>query len=278
MVDEQEKGLMLVTSRVERNQNRPSGFTLIELLVVVAVMGVLASLLLPALNRSKEKAQRLLCLNNLRQLQLAWQMYAHDHAEVIPPITSWVTGLMTYNNNPDNTNTFKLLADIPGGIGPYLRAASVYKCPTDKSWVEIDGQQFSRVRSYSMNSYMGEDCGCMESFFKVRFYRRTTDIREPSPSDAFVFLDVFEDSIWDGQYLSFIPTWGDSWWADLPGSRHNQTCAFSFADGHVGFKKWLDPRTVRIPQRVSLHGNGDWSPDNPDLAWMRAHSTAKVPQ
>ncbi len=252
------------------------GFTLIELLVVIGVIGVLASMLLPALSRPKEKAQGVACLNNMKQLQLAWQTYADDNLDMIPALHSWVTGIMTYDNNPDNTNIVKLLDAIPGGLGPNVKAARIYKCPADKSWVEIDGQRFSRVRSYSMSAFMGEECGCMEDHFKVRFYSKTTDIRDPPPSDVIVFVDEFEDSIRTGIFLPFLPRCDCSFWEALPGSRHNRACVFSFADGHVGFKKWSDPRTVKIPQR-KIHQE-EYAGDNSDFAWVRAHSTARIPQ
>ena len=233
-----------------------AGFTLIELVVVIGVMGLLASILLPALSRAKEKAQGVACLNNMKQLQLAWQIYSHDNLDMIPALHSWVTGIMTYDNNPDNTNIVKLLDAIPGGLGPNVKAARIYKCPADKSWVEIDGQRFSRVRSYSMSAFMGEECGCLEDHFKVRFYSKTTDIRDPPPSDVIVFVDEFEDSIRTGIFLPFLPGCNDcSFWEALPGSRHSRACVFSFADGHVGFKKWSDPRTV-VPSRVQPRNRG----------------------
>jgi len=65
-------------------RNRPTGFTLVELLVVIAIIGMLAGLLLPAFNAATMRAKRVVCLNNLRQLGLAFQMFAHDHNNQFP--------------------------------------------------------------------------------------------------------------------------------------------------------------------------------------------------
>src|SRR5467141_2546078 len=92
----------------QRLNDRAYGFTLIELLVVFAIIVILAALLLPALSRAKSSAQRIQCLNNLRQLQLGWYLYADDYNERVapnyyeaeggrtPPYPSWVTGIMSY--------------------------------------------------------------------------------------------------------------------------------------------------------------------------------------
>jgi prepilin-type N-terminal cleavage/methylation domain-containing protein len=148
------------------SRRRPAGatrgFTLIELLIVIAIIAILAALLLPALARAKQRAERAECLNNLRQLQLAWIMYADDNSDQLPPnydqstqtIKSWVKGIMKWDfpplpSNPDNYNTTNL---TESALAPYSsHSTGIYKCPGDKK----DGAKGPRVRSVSMNAYMG---------------------------------------------------------------------------------------------------------------------------
>lgn len=144
--------------------NRQRGFTLIELLVVIAIIGHLAAMLSPVLGRAKEKGHQMQCVNNLRQLQLAWLGYATDNDDWLPRNDGsqdagrfstrmcWVAGWMSYDaNNYDNTNTYYLTKDTFGCIGNYTKNAAIYKCPSDRSWALIGNKQMNRVRSYAMN-------------------------------------------------------------------------------------------------------------------------------
>jgi len=108
--------------------NRSYGFTLIELLVVVAVIGILAGILLPTLAKSKARAQGVFCLNNTKQLTLAWIMYADDHNGRLaynlgasggmgmaakpgsPPMKmNWANNVLTWGLDPDNTNSEQMV-------------------------------------------------------------------------------------------------------------------------------------------------------------------------
>jgi len=143
-----------------QSNRRPTGFTLIELLGVIAIIAILASLLLPVLAKSKLKAQGVQCMNHLRQLGFAWQMYAQDsndrlvpNADAEPPERAWVAGLLDNQpNNPDNTNTTLIARAL---LFPYVQSVAVYKCPGDKSTARFARSQLPRVRSVSMNGWLG---------------------------------------------------------------------------------------------------------------------------
>jgi prepilin-type N-terminal cleavage/methylation domain-containing protein len=192
------------------------GFTLIELLVVIAIIAVLAALLLPALSRAKQQGQKIECMNNLRQLQLAWQLYADDHDGWLPRNSfgqssglfdfkyAWTAGWMDYSNdNSDNTNTWIMLNNPFGSVGAYTQNPGIYKCPSDRSWAMNGGQRHNRVRSYGMNSLMGSSQYSYHSTTAPFWvYWRQGDLgKRPPISQHFVFIDEHEDSINDGFFF-----------------------------------------------------------------------------
>src|SRR5687768_2976270 len=143
-------------------RNRP-GFTLMELLVVIAIIAILASLLLSALATARASGRRILCLNNNRQLALAWHLYSGDNQDELAynlggPETkksieegtylNWVNNVMNWELDSANTNTLLLRM---GGLGPYVgRTPAVYHCPEDRALSDQQREAGWRQRTRSV--------------------------------------------------------------------------------------------------------------------------------
>ncbi len=235
-----------------------AGFSLIELLVVIAIIAVLAAMLLPSLSRTQERGRRISCLNNLKQLQLCWTMYTHDNADAVPPnnsiafidevslkVVEEVKKLTWCGSNAlYDTNTILIKAGV---LFPYNQSTRIYKCPSDRAGVlSLTGTVLpvDRNRSYNMNGTVG----CTETWWSPG-YTRVSQMRQPGPSQVFIFTEVHEDCIYDAHFgigadfpgailNSFENNWGE-----IPADRHDRGADLSFADGHVEYWKWRRPKS-----------------------------------
>ena len=270
-------------SRVPNQASRVvRGFTLIELLVVIAIIAILAGMLLPALAKSKTKAQGIACLNNGRQMMLAWRLYLDDNQDNVPQSygpNEWVHGSLDFNGA--NRSNWDLNQDITKSLlWPYCgNSAGIWKCPADQSVVKNNGVTYPRVRSISMNAWFNStDVAGFGSGYRI--YRKMSDLIDPGPTRTWVFLDEREDSMNDGEMVVGMDGYPDKpqQWkiVDYPASYHGGSGGLSFADGHSEIKKWTDARTMPPLRKGVLLNLNAPSPNNPDVFWMMDRSTRKV--
>lgn len=268
------------------------GFTLVELLVVIAIIAILASLLLSALATAKGSGRRILCLNNNRQLVLAWHLYSGDNQDQLAynlggPDTrktiadgsylNWVNNVMNWELDPANTNTLLLAM---GGLGPYVeRTPGLYHCPEDRALSDVQKEAGwrQRTRSISMNAMLGNAGEFTKAGANVNnpYYQqffRLTQVR--NPTHIFVFIDEHPDSINDGYFLN-MPK--DNEWHDLPGSYHDGGANLSFADGHAETHRWLHASTKSAPEPDAANlPRPVLDEERHDFEWLMQRTSYKV--
>jgi prepilin-type N-terminal cleavage/methylation domain-containing protein/prepilin-type processing-associated H-X9-DG protein len=271
----------------------PSGFTLIELLVVITIIAILAALLLPCLTKAKQQGQGIQCLSNINQLAVAWESYADDNRSFFVPNTgnptplntpttktaSWLDGAESWTAGTiDNTNVSFIAKAM---LGAYTaKNYKIYHCPADiYDCLELN-QRVPRLRSISMNGFVGLNSGWENNWV---FYLKQSDLSQPGPANLWVFMDEHPDSINDG-WLMFATEGGidtlpgNGAWFNLPASYHDGACGLSFADGHAEIHKWLSPALRKPVNETDYAFVGpiiSTAPTGPDYQYMLAHSSYK---
>ena len=278
---------------------RRRAFTLIELLVAIAIIAILAGLLSTAIAKAQGKAQGIACLGNARQLSLAWVLYATENADrlaynfgsqtnrgIAPKQDyNWVNNIMSWELDPDNTNTTFVAKGSFAGCAN--RTAAIYRCPADRVLSEVQKQAgwLARVRSYSMNAMVGdagENSRYGTNFFNPQYkqFKKFTDFADPT--GIFVFLDEHPDSINDGYFLNRLDEL--EWW-DLPASYHNGRANLTFADGHAQSHRWANqatkpaarPDAAGLPFSIdrTQRGDFDWLAERTSYEIRPVQSQAK---
>jgi prepilin-type N-terminal cleavage/methylation domain-containing protein/prepilin-type processing-associated H-X9-DG protein len=281
------RGFFLKAEAAER-RSRPFGFTLIELLVVIAIIAILAAMLLPALSRAKEKGQGIRCMNNARQMMIAWKMYCEDYTELL--VAAKQTANVTAQGrvaaclgdfrSPDQGTWDPQVYIATSPLAPYTaNNFTIWKCPSDFVTVDSPNGRVGRVRSISM-SHVFSDGQWLPSTgvpgFTYRVYSKLSQI--VNPTKTLVTLDEHPDSINDMDFCveMVAPAAVNGRIIDFPASYHGGAAGISYADGHSEIHKWrgskIQPRvtgtplTLQVPAGDSLN-DVKWLSENTSVHW-----------
>ncbi|NIP25937.1 MAG: DUF1559 domain-containing protein [Phycisphaerae bacterium] len=261
----------------------PAAFTLVELLVVIAIIALLLALLLPALERAREHAKRAICLNNLKQLTLAWNSYADDNEDrLVNGATGYSYRNMAWGDHSQelawvhDTSTTNM--DVAkqgikdGALWPYAKNIRLYRCPTG-----LVNNPLTYSLMFSMNAVCHNGDGVFNG--QGTHIKSRGEIMHPPPAYRLVFID--EGYMTPDAFAVNYST--EQWWDDPP-IRHGDGASVSFADGHADWYKWQGRYTVELGRETIGSHAGSHRPGDPlpsgrviqatredfmDLYWMQ---------
>jgi hypothetical protein len=246
------------------------------------------------LSGARQQAAAIQCLNNLKELGLAWNMYVTEHRGVFPynpegANFGWIAaGEMNYQGSTDDTN----LMDLTGGPGhdsllaPYtFKQPFIFQCPADRSR-SFGMRGAPRIRTYSMSASIGAALigstsgqGAWLPAPPWMCYFKESDLSRPGPSMLWLFQEEDPDSINDAAWQFNMPTMTDTAWIDSPSKLHGHAGRFAFVDGHSEVHTWHNP--LAIPN-VTYSGDGGDPVSYPrkvingnvDVWWVAARTSA----
>ena len=245
--------------------SRRHGFTLIELLIVIAIIGILAGMIFPAVGYVREKARKDECLNNLRQWGVAMQGYLDEHRGVFPSYGCESAGGAPNLN--DTTAWYNVLPAYLSSSTPALKdhdrtpkpgngIRSPFLCPSESvglggSTSEADKSYFS---SYTLNSWIDNSANAQTFSKRLRSSQLNEQHTPPVTPAAFVVFSETGDGTRGGVNLSLL---------DEKACRHARSINLCFADGHVenvhaNLLGWGHAENEN-------YGGIQWNPNNPDL-------------